>query len=108
MAKKQKRMLIERIGAVSTWDFEGNFDQVRETLKKLEEQHPQYGVLILDFDYDHDYGDDERSTLITLSGQREETDVDRAALKLRQAELEADTKALRLAQYEELKKEFGD
>lgn len=108
MTKKKKRMIMENIQTVPTWALEGNFDQIREKLQELQNQHPQYEVLRLDFDYDHGYGDDERTTEIKLMGQREETDVDRAKAKLLRAEVEAQAKALRLSQYEHLKKEFGD
>lgn len=106
---QQHGKVIEKIKTLSAYDLEGNFDQVREKLKEIEDENPQYEVFLLDFDYDYDgYGPGERYTVINISGQRPETAKDRRSAAAKRRKAEQDAQAMRKAQFEKLKQEFGE
>jgi hypothetical protein len=100
-------MLIEKIATVSSYEFEGSFEQIEAKFQEYRDNHPQYEMFMVDIDYEYDYGDTERCAVFTISGRRTETAKDRKSAAAKRAKMEADAKAHRREQFEKLKKEFS-
>lgn len=100
---EQARKIMSRLEQVDLEHI--TFDDIRQTLAKLEEKYAGRGALRLMLDVAH-YEDDD--TVLHLYAERLETDEEvQARVKAREDRLSSEEDRRR-AQYLELKKEFGE
>lgn len=100
MSRRQVKQEVKKWGA---YDFDGPLPALMVELQDLQDLHKDV-ALRLDSEYTQDYGDSERSFVLTCYYMRDETDEEVA----RREEQEADMRAFRRRQFEALKKEFGE
>jgi hypothetical protein len=98
--KPMKRVVIQKV------DFDGwNFLAVRNYLKQIEKENPQYKELKFDVDYDTDY-DGNRNNTLEVIGFREKTAEEIKAEKKAQKESDKEWLEQEKKTYLELKKKF--
>jgi dsRNA-specific ribonuclease len=106
---RKKRMINEKVEELSSYDFEGTFEDIEKKLQEIRDRHPGYESFRLDLDYEYEpYSDGERNAKFVIYGTRPETSQDRRSAAAKQRQAQAAAKALRKAQFEKLKEEFGE
>lgn len=103
--KKQKEKPMKRV-VIQKVDFDGyTFNEVREFLKKIEKENPQYNEFKFDTDYDTDY-DGNRTETLEVIAYREETAEEIKAEKKEQKESDKEWLERERKTYLELKEKF--
>lgn len=109
MARKQ-RMINEVVERLSAYEFEGSFEDIERKLQEIRDKHSNYESFRLYIDYEYEPYDcsGDRYAKFVIYGLRPETAKDRRSAAAKRRKAEQDAKALRKAQFEKLKQEFGE